>query len=199
MAGRTIDRRIARTRSLLQDALISLMIEQGYEETTVQQIIDRANVGRATFYAHFPDKRALLDSRLESLQAMLAAERPKQAPCRLGFSLAMLDHARSHLPLYRSIVHRESGGFVLAKIRSIVAELVSDDFKSLGVSRQSEQRDLAVQFVTGAFMSVLTWWMSRGAKIPQQEIDDLFHRLVMPGLAAGLGVKWTGARTVARP
>src|SRR5881396_2641445 len=66
------DRRVQRTRKLLQDALVSLMIEQGYEATTVQDIIDRANVGRATFYAHFADKETLLVSRLEDLRAMLA-------------------------------------------------------------------------------------------------------------------------------
>ena len=46
-----VDRRVQRTRQLLQDALIAMMIDKGYEATTVQDIIDRANLGRATFYA----------------------------------------------------------------------------------------------------------------------------------------------------
>ena len=56
VAKKTLDRRVQRTRQLLQDALISMMIEKGYAATTVQDIIGRANVGRATFYAHFADK-----------------------------------------------------------------------------------------------------------------------------------------------
>src|SRR2546430_12892476 len=91
------DRRVQRTRKLLQDALISLMIEKGYEATTVQDIIDRANVGRATFYAHFADTETLLVSRLEDLRAMLAPQQ-QQPPTpdggvrarHLAFSLAML-------------------------------------------------------------------------------------------------------------
>src|SRR6266576_4441248 len=112
------DRRVQRTRKLLQDALVSLMIEQGYEATTVQDIIDRANVGRATFYAHFADKETLLASRLEDLRVMLAQYQKRALAAAgglwergLGFSLPMLEHARSHLPLYRAIVGREKGGF----------------------------------------------------------------------------------------
>src|SRR5205807_4575943 len=99
MVKRATDRRVQRTRQLLQDALISLMIEKGYEATTVQDIIDRANVGRATFYAHFADKETLLVSRLEDLRAMLAQQQQQTLTTRgglcarrLGFSLAMLEH-----------------------------------------------------------------------------------------------------------
>jgi tetracycline repressor-like protein len=114
-AKRPTDRGIQRTRKLLQDALVAMMIEKGLEATTVQDIIDQANVGRATFYAHFADKETLLASRLEDLRARLT-ERLKQAPGGLGFSLAMLEHAREHLPLYSAIVGRESGAFVLQRI-----------------------------------------------------------------------------------
>src|SRR6266498_3288418 len=64
--AKKLDRRVQRTRQLLQDALIAMVIEKGYDATTVHDIIDRTNVGRATFYAHFPDKQTLLTSRLVS-------------------------------------------------------------------------------------------------------------------------------------
>src|SRR5207247_11310009 len=104
------DRRVRRTRQLLQDALIAMVIEKGYDATTVQDIIDRANVGRATFYAHFADKQTLLTSRLEDLRGVLT-ERRRHASGPLGFSLAMLEHARRHSPPSRPTVGRRSGGF----------------------------------------------------------------------------------------
>src|SRR5213593_1902268 len=123
MVKRATDRRVQRTRQLLQDALISMMIEQGYEATTVQDIIDRANVGRATFYAHFADKETLLTSRLEDLRALLVRRQREvlaslgDATARgFGFSLALLEHARSHLALYQAIVGRQSGAVVLQRI-----------------------------------------------------------------------------------
>lgn len=192
MADRTIDRRIARTRALLQDALISLMTEQGYEQTTVQQIIDRANVGRATFYAHFPDKHTLLDSGLENLRVLLTAERAKQTPDRLRFSLPMLEHARSHLPLYRSIARREAGGHVLQKIREIVADLIRDDLKALRLANTRDRAELAVQFLSGAFMAVMIWWMERGARESAQDVDAVFHGLVMHGLLGEARGRRTG-------
>jgi AcrR family transcriptional regulator len=62
------DRRIQRTRRLLQDALVGLILEKGYEAITVQDILDRANVGRSTFYEHFYDKDDLLLSSFEFLR-----------------------------------------------------------------------------------------------------------------------------------
>ena len=61
------DRRVQRTRKLLQDALIDLVAEKGYVAVTIQEILDRANVGRSTFYAHFQDKDQLLHSILDRL------------------------------------------------------------------------------------------------------------------------------------
>ncbi|MEP7189354.1 MAG: helix-turn-helix domain-containing protein [Roseiflexaceae bacterium] len=60
MGAKVEDRRVQRTRKLLQDALTTLIVEKGYEAVTVQDIIDRVNVGRSTFYDHFLNKQALL-------------------------------------------------------------------------------------------------------------------------------------------
>ena len=56
MAKRSIDRRVARTRAMLQQAHISLILEKGYEAITIEDICDKANVGRSTFYAHYTSK-----------------------------------------------------------------------------------------------------------------------------------------------
>src|ERR1043166_4156962 len=152
------DRRVQRTRQLLQDALVSLMVEKGYEDTTVQDIIDRANVGRATFYAHFADKDTLLASRLEDLRELLVRrqrevlEASGDAKGRgFGFSLALLEHARSHLTLYRAIVGRKSGSVVVQRIQGMVADLVRGELAARergGAGRGAAaagQWDLAVQ------------------------------------------------------
>src|SRR6478672_13286337 len=60
MSDKLPDRRPARTVSALRTALIELMLEKHYDTITVQDIIDRANVGRSTFYSHFRDKEDLL-------------------------------------------------------------------------------------------------------------------------------------------
>ena len=69
------DRRIVRTRKLLHESLLALMIEKGYEAVTIQHIIDRANVGRSTFYSHFLDKQDLLQSGFDQLKQQLTHQK----------------------------------------------------------------------------------------------------------------------------
>jgi len=64
-------------------------------------------------------------------------------------------------------------------------DLTAVDVKALGFKGTAEQRELAVQYIAGAFMAVLTWWVDRGAKLPPPDVDALFRRLVMRGLQGG--------------
>src|SRR6185437_5564859 len=74
MSNLTLDRRVLRSRRLLQEALVALILERGYDAVTVQAVLDRADVGRATFYAHFEGKEALLLSLFEELRGSLQHE-----------------------------------------------------------------------------------------------------------------------------
>ena len=58
------DRRVRRTRKLLHDAFLALVLEKGYEKTTIQDILDRADVGRSTFYGPFPGQGSAADGEL---------------------------------------------------------------------------------------------------------------------------------------
>ena len=70
MSPNDMDRRVQKTRKLLQDALIELVADKGYEAVSIREILDTANVGRSTFYAHFQDKEQLLHSILERLDEL---------------------------------------------------------------------------------------------------------------------------------
>lgn len=70
MPPNNLDRRVQKTRKLLQEALIELVGEKGYETVSIREILERANVGRSTFYAHFQDKDQLLHSILDRLDEL---------------------------------------------------------------------------------------------------------------------------------
>ena len=70
MPQNDLDRRVQKTRKLLQDALIELVSEKSYESVSIREILERANVGRSTFYAHFQDKDQLLHSILDRLDEL---------------------------------------------------------------------------------------------------------------------------------
>jgi hypothetical protein len=101
----------------------------------------------------------------------------------------MLEHARGHLPVWVAIVGRERGAFVAQRIQSIIADLVAVDMKALAFKGKIAERDLAVQYIAGAFMAVLTWWLDQGATRPPEEVDAMFRRLVMEGIAGEWGVR----------
>src|SRR6266498_992647 len=90
MTAKTEDRRIQRTRALLLSALLDLIVERGYEDVSVQDIVDRANVGRSTFYKHFLDKRELLLSGVDGLQELLTQQRAALVEPRVQRILADL-------------------------------------------------------------------------------------------------------------
>src|SRR5215210_3732427 len=103
------DRRVRRTRRALHDALLTLMIEKSYDAITIQDIIDRADVGRSTFYSHFTDKRDLLDSGFEDLNQLLAQPPPSAVRGREGmlrFTLTLFQHAHAHRRLARALTAR---------------------------------------------------------------------------------------------
>jgi AcrR family transcriptional regulator len=82
-----LDPRVKRTRNLIQQAFLALLAEKGFQSTTVQDITERAEVNRATFYAHYADKYALLD---ESIRASFRQELEKRTLSACHFSEANL-------------------------------------------------------------------------------------------------------------
>ena len=191
MAKKQIDRRVNRTRAALQKAHMSLILEKGYEATTVEDICDAANVGRSTFYAHYTSKDDLKRGGLERLRKELA-DRQRHALATpgnlkdrsLGFSLTMFEHARDHMDLYRALVGGRGGAVALGSIRQILSDLVRNELAAT-VDRESAEiipREVVVQYVVGAFMAVMTWWLDGGARLPPQRIDAMFRRLATEGI-----------------
>lgn len=189
MAKKLSDRRIARTRATLQHALVSMTLRKGYDATTIKDICDEANVGRSTFYAHFTSKDDLKRSGLDNLRKLLAAKQREALAAddgetrRLSFSLTLFEHARDHKELYRALAGSRGGAIGLSTIRQIVSDLVRDEIAASDKnSAEAIPRELVVQFLVGAYMAVLTWWLDRGAKLPPQRIDAMFRRLTSKGV-----------------
>jgi AcrR family transcriptional regulator len=195
MAAKTPDRRVQRTRTLLQDALIALILEKGYEAVTVQDIIDRANVGRSTFYAHFRDKQHLLVSGFEQLRVFLvqlqhaAVAAPGEGG--LSFSLAMFEHACSYRRVYQALVGKQSGAVVVQHLQQLLADRVRNELAALAPRNAAApiEREIVVHYTVSAFMALLKWWADHEPPDTAAQMDAIFTQLTMPGVLAGLGRK----------
>jgi AcrR family transcriptional regulator len=188
-----LDRRVRRTRRALHDALLALMIEKGYDAVTVQDVIDRADVGRSTFYSHFTDKRDLLDHGLDELRAMLQqpeVARPAGRDRLFRFSFAMFAHARDQRLLVQALVSGPGGGPVLGGLQRVLGETVRAELTALVVWHRTGPTpdEIVVAYVVGAFLAVLTGWLTVAPDRTPEQVDETFHMLVAPGVRSALGL-----------
>ncbi len=194
MTKGSIDRRVNRTRALLHNALLSLILTRDYEAITVEDICESANVGRSTFYAHYASKDDLKRSGIDDhLRQVLAGHQREAATTsgagdpgrRFGFSLAMFEHAREYKALYRALAGGRGGAITVTAIRKMLADLVRTELASGGkvASPQAPPLDVTVQFVVGAYMAILIWWLDGGAKLSPEKVDAMFRQLVTVGVA----------------
>src|SRR6476469_6803792 len=108
--GARPDRRVARSRRALKEALTDLILEKGYEAVTVQEVIDRADVGRSTFYAHFIDKDALLMEILDDLEVPGPDSTSWKADDpAFGWTLELFRHFGSGKRLFKAVAGSRSG------------------------------------------------------------------------------------------
>jgi AcrR family transcriptional regulator len=196
MTAKTEDRRIQRTRALLLSALLDLIVERGYEEVTVQDIVDRANVGRSTFYKHFLDKRELLLTGVDGLQGLLtqqgAALDPSAAPRAhlLTFSLLLFQHVQNNLRFCRALLGTHSAAIVEPRIQCILADLVRKELAAC-VPHGAVlvvPLDVVVQYTVSAFLGLLRWWMEQPAPCAAEEIDRQFRTLAIPAIVTALDI-----------
>lgn len=190
------DRRIQKTRKLLHEAVVSLILEKNYESVSVQDILDRANVGRSTFYTHFQNKDELLTSgvhndlrdMLQTAQASASAASSKPYEKIIGFSLAMFEHAYEYRGVWRAMLGSRAGAIVRQNMQKMLADLIRDglkkEFPGRNKSNSRVPTELFIHFLASTFMSVLSWWLNRKDPLPPEAIDEIFRALVLPGLTS---------------
>ncbi len=189
------DRRVQRTRQLLLSALMSLIREKGFEPLTVQDIIDRANVGRATFYAHFDNKEDLLVSGFEDFRTSIKAHQRQRLQDAAGpderaflFSRELIAHASDHRDVFRAMVGKQSGVVAQRLFQKILVELIREDIKALGPrgSHGPVPSEAAVQYIAGGLWGLFAWWLDAKVRLSVEEVDAMFRRLALPSLKAAL-------------
>ena len=177
---KTIDRRVVRTRALLQDALIALIPERGYASITVEDVCAKANVGRSTFYAHYAGKddlrSATIDAHLQSIRHQRTKMAGSAGPRLFEFSLPMLEHAHAFRALHQVLLS-SAGDSIHDEIRNRIRDAVRHELGSRKIADE-----FTVEFVAGAFLSVLVWWIGTDSSLSPADVDDRFQRLALNGL-----------------
>ena len=192
------DRRVQKTEALLRDALTSLIREKAYDSIVVKEILDRANVGRSTFYSHFRDKDELLASSIHEMlrqtrwTQLSASSKPYEKVVR--FSLPIFEYLQGHRHEHRrageAMVDSRNRTILHEHLQDELVELIADDVEQYlyGTSKAMGQMPpkVLVNYVASTFVLVLNWWVETESSLSPNEVNDLFRALVLPTLVTTL-------------
>jgi len=173
-----IDRRIRRTRDRLGDALIALLKDKGFDAITVQDILDRARVGRSTFYVHYRDKDDLFLSDLEEFFESMGSfiERSGERSRRVMPVRELFSHIADSRTLYEAMVASGRIDDCLALAEGCFARAIEARLRAL--APDMDQPRLRAIALSGALLSLLRQWLPRANERGAEEMDAFFHSLV---------------------
>lgn len=186
MKEQKTDRRSQRTKRLLAEAFTSLLREKAYDQIGVADIIERADVGRSTFYAHYQDKEDLLVSELEGMLDQMNAQAsldgffdPNGSPVK-----QMFQHVKEHQHLYKALAWSKEIESLFKKGQVYLSKNFEQLLTSSAKYKVSDKVPLPVvcNYLAGALITLLRWWLDNNLPYSPEQMDEMYHQLVMPGL-----------------
>jgi AcrR family transcriptional regulator len=187
MRDESTDRRSLRTRSLLSDALAELMLSQRYEAISVQQITERANVGRSTFYAHFTDKDDLLAATVRRMVGELQTDEPG-ARNTLAPSIGLFHHVADHAQHYLMLSRGRHLSLFLDALQSELTTM----FAARLAPRLPGETDtrvpvrLLAAMLAGMLITAMRTWVESGMSVPAEQVNRSYVVAAEAALRAGL-------------
>ena len=191
------DRRVQRTREVLQKALIELIREREYDAITIQDIVDRANVGRTTFYLHYNSKDELLMNCHETIvrefhfgplhplsrEELLSPEAPP------GMTSAY-QHLEDGRALLYSIFQGKDSLLILRRIRDQSAREIEANLRAAFAEADSTvPLEVLANYLAGAQLAMLQWWLEKRRPYTPENLAQTFHRLQRAAIRDAFGLR----------
>ncbi len=194
-----IDPRVVRTRQQLRDALVALIEERGFDALTVQDITDRAELNRATFYLHYRDKQDLLENSLrdaiDELIADLGASPNEQGQLLIEDSprpiTAVFEHVAQHAHFYRVMLSAEGVPAFSAGVRDYMAEVTLRWLTALQPNPKHSRVPLEIvaSSLSWSLLGVLIWWLEHDLPHPPDFMAEQFRLIITLDLGQVLGLE----------
>jgi AcrR family transcriptional regulator len=193
------DRRVQRTRELLQQALIELISERGYDAITIQDIVDRANVGRTTFYLHYSSKDDLLMSCHETIVSEfhfgplyphpLSREELLSPEASPGMTKAYRHLKDAWVRLY-PIFQGKDGPLILRRIRDWSAQEIEANLRAAFAETDSTiPLDVLANYLAGARIALVQWWLEKRQPHTPENLAQTFQRLQRAAIRDAFGLR----------
>jgi AcrR family transcriptional regulator len=177
------DRRVQKTRKLLKDALVSLIIEKGFETVTIQEILDKANVGRSTFYIHFENKQELLHSCFEEFHELFEKYNLGASSGNFGnsdFILNLFRLVERNQQLCRALLGKDDMTIFFNPIHRFIYTYFEASIKKIINNKQTSlQLEMLTHYITSALLGTLRWWVYNDTPYTVEEMDRIFKKLAL--------------------
>lgn len=199
-----VDPRVKRTRQWLRQALLDLMAEKSFEAITVQDIAERATINRATFYAHFNEKYALLEYTMRTLfQEKLRAELPEGAPFThenlqrlIRLVAENLAEVQGHCPSPRGQMDTLMEKQVKAELHEMLRGWLAE--RPTGKTAGQPRLEQAATIASWAIYGAAVHWSQRERREPPNEFAQQVLPLILASLQPVAWVAAPGTPTAAR-
>lgn len=190
------DRRVQRTRELLQEALTELVHERAYDAITIQEIVDRANVGRTTFYLHYGSKDDLFLGCHEAMiskfhfgalcplsrEGLLSPEAPPgmMSACR---------HLAEVRALLSPIFQGKESAFILRRIREDSVQEIETSLRTAFPEGNSAiPLDLLANYLARERIALVQWLLEKRQPYSPEQLAQVFHRLQRAAIRDAFGL-----------
>jgi len=178
-----VDRRIQKTKQLLSNALVALIIQKGYEAVTIQDIIDKANVGRSTFYAHFENKEQLLLSGHVTFKKLLtesvASGKTKSRSVDINF-LYLYQHMKEQHHLAKALIGKPGGEIVTEHLHAIFAHRIEEYFgKDVPQKTERVMFLFSVHAAASAMVSLIVRWVEHDMPFTPEAMAEKSETLLL--------------------
>jgi len=185
-APKPLDARTLRTYRALSDALVDLMKTREFDAITVQDLLDRAGVGRATFYTHFRNKDDFLLTDLERMLAAVESHFDLTAgrTTRVAPIAELFEHFADAKPFVEALERSGRSEVVLDIASGHLARIIERRLRALDIQPPDLPLTAAARVFGAMAMELAKWWLSRETRFSARDMDSRFHELVWRGLGA---------------
>jgi AcrR family transcriptional regulator len=178
------ERRKLRTRRKLKDATLALVLEKGFDAVTIQDIVDRADLGRGTFYVHYQDLQDILwDIIQDGLEDSMGEGRARSGqeglpPGYLGYRITFETAAR-HRDLYRVMLGGKGSALITHRVADYLAAAIQGAIASGQFMDEIPfSPEVTAQYVVGALMRLVIWWLETPNDHTPARMADITYTLV---------------------
>ena len=182
--GRKVDRRTKRTRHALSSALVELVKEKRFDDITVQNVIERADVGRSTFYTHFRDKDDLFQKDWERFLRMLAdaIDWSKAGQTRFVPVAYLFSHLAEGQAFYQSLVRSNKVDGIFRSGVEYLSGRIALALEAQWKAKANAGAPVPVlaNYLSSELFSLLRWWLDNGMPYSPKQMEEMFHDLVNP-------------------